>query len=79
MSITVVDKRKTAMADMAELFTEAMATAEDRGFDKAVICLAYSDGKDHRSMVLRTNNLRTTDIVAIMEICKFDVIAETHN
>ena len=79
MTITVIDKQKEAMADMAELFEEAMVKARELGFDKAVVCLACSDGKSHRSMVLRTNNLRTTDIVAIMEICKFDVIAETHN
>lgn len=79
MTIAVIDKRKMAMDEMAKAFAKAVEIANERGFDKAVICLAYSDGKDHRSMVLKTNNLRTTDIVAIMEICKFDVIAETHN
>ena len=79
MTITVIDKQKEAMADMAELFEEAMVKARELGFDKAVVCLACSDGKSHRSATFKTNNLRTTDIVAILEICKFDVIAETHN
>ena len=79
MNLTVIGCQQADIENIEKLFVEAMETAKGLGFNKAIVLLATSDSQEHKSMSFTTNNLRISEIVGILEICKHDIISDTSN